>query len=97
MEDLFGNLGHRWLHTAIADTKLTNEKPLEVERGRFYVLCADIGAHGHIGSRPGYALLTSHGKATKPRKDEFRDRVETIIERNSTGNSKDECIQRQNR
>ena len=52
------------------------ERPLEVER------------HGHIGSRLGYALLTSHAKATKPRKDEFRDRVGTIIERTSTGKAR---------
>ena len=64
-EDLFGNPGHRRLHTAIEETKLTKklitdeegtdrllprivaEKPLEVERRRFYVLSADIEAHGH--------------------------------------------------
>ena len=45
------------------------------ERGRFYVLFADIEAHGHMGSGPGCALLTSYGEATKPRKDEFRKQV----------------------
>ena len=57
------------------------KKPLEVERGRFYVLFADVAAHGHIGGCPGYALLTLQGKAAKPRKDEFRKRVGTVIER----------------
>ena len=40
-------------------------------------------------------MLTLHRKATKPRKEEFRERVRTIIERTLTGNSKDECVQRQ--
>ena len=44
--------------------------------------------HGHIGSCPGYALLTSHGKATKPRKDEFRERVGMIIERTLAGEAR---------
>ena len=44
-----------------------------------------IEAHGHIGSCPGYALPASHGKATKPRKDEFRERVGTIMERTLMG------------
>ena len=48
-------------------------------------MSADIEAHGHIGSCPGYALLESHGKVTKPRKDEFRERVGTIIERTLAG------------
>ena len=47
--------------------KIVAEKPPEVERRRFYVLSADIEAHGHIGSCSGCALRASHGKATKPR------------------------------
>ena len=43
------------------------EKPPEVERGRLYVVSADVEAHGHIGSCPGYALLASQGKAAKLR------------------------------
>ena len=66
------------LRTVIAETKLAIEdqpriwveKPREVERRKLYVLSANIEAHGHMGSCPGYALLTLHGKATKPRKDE---------------------------
>ena len=60
-------------------------KPLEVERGRFYGLFADIEAHGHIGSGPGCALLNLHGEEAKPRKDEFRERVGTVIERTLAG------------
>ena len=50
------------------------EKPLEVERRRFYDLSADIEAHGHMGSCPGHALLTSQGKVTQPRGDEESER-----------------------
>ena len=38
-------------------------------------LSADIEAYGHIGSGPGCASLTEHGKATEPREDEVRERV----------------------
>ena len=73
-------------------SRIVAEKPPEVERRRLYVLSADIEAHGHMGSCPGYALLTSQGKATKPRKDEFRERVGTIIERTLTGEARiDTC------
>ena len=63
------------------------EKP-PVERRRFYILSADGEAHGHLGRDPGYALLVSQGKATKPRKDEFRERVGTIIERTLKGEAR---------
>ena len=53
---------------------------VEVERGTSYVLFADIEVHGHIGNGPGCGLLISRGKATKPRKDEFRKRVGTVVE-----------------
>ena len=36
----------------------------EAEPRRFYVLSADIEAHGHTGGCPGCAALASHGKAT---------------------------------
>ena len=77
--------------------RIVVEKLLAIERGRFHGWSADIEARGHVGSCPGFALLTSQGKVTKPRKVEFRDRLGTIIERNSTGKSKDEFTQRQNR
>ena len=41
-----------------------------------------------MGSCPGYALLIVHGKATKPREDEFRERVERIIERTLAGEAR---------
>ena len=64
------------------------DKPPEVERRRFYVLSANVEAHGHIGSGPRYTLFTSHGEETKPRNNEFRERVGTIIERTFTGESR---------
>ena len=71
------------------------EKSLEIERGRFYVLLADIEAHGHMGSFLGYALLTSQGKATKPRRDEFREGIRTTIEKTLTGEARiDTCKDR---
>ena len=74
--------------TGLLLPRIVVEKSLEVERRRFHVLSADVEAHGHIGSSPGHALLASHGKATKPRKDEFRERVGTIIERTLTGEAR---------
>ena len=68
--------------------RIVAEKPLEVERRRFYVLSANDEAHGHVGRCPGYALLTSHGKARKTRKDEFREQVGTIIERTLAGEAR---------
>ena len=41
------------------------EKIPESDPRRFYVLCADIEAHGHTGGCPGCAALASHGKAIK--------------------------------
>ena len=64
--------------------RIAAEKFPDVERNRFYVLFANTEAHGHTGSCPGYALLTSHGRATKPRKDKFRERFGTSIERTLT-------------
>ena len=57
------------------------ERAPEAEPRRFYVLSADIEAHGHTGGCPGCAVLASHGKATKPHNDECRERIRTIIER----------------
>ena len=50
------------------------ERAPEVEPRRFYVLSADIEAHGHTGGYPGCTALASHGKATKPHDDECRER-----------------------
>ena len=52
-----------------------------------------------MGSCPRYALLILHGKATKPREDEFRGRVGKIIERTLAGEarmktSKDRIVER---
>ena len=69
-------------------SRMLVKKLLEVECRKFYVLSANIEAHGHMGSCLGYALLTLHGKATNPRKDEFRERVGTIIERTLAGEAR---------
>ena len=61
--------------------RIVVERAPEVEPRRFYVLSADIEAHGHTGGFPGCAALASHGKATKPHNDECRERIRTIIER----------------
>ena len=67
------------------------EKLPEVERRRLYVLYADIEAHGHIGSCPGYALLVSHGRSDKttkggiPRASRNDDR-ENLDRRSRDGN-----------
>ena len=101
-EDLFDHPGHMMITeirltkktiadeegTALLLPRVVIEKSLDFERRRFCVLSSNVEAHGHIGSCPGYALLTSHGKATKPRKDELRKRVRTIIERSLTGEAR---------
>ena len=61
----------------------------EAEPRRFYVLSADIEAHGHTGGCPGCAALASHGKATKPHNDKCRERIRTIIERTLTGKARE--------
>ena len=64
------------------------KEPLEVEHRKLCVLSANIEAHGHMGSCQGYALLTLHVKETKPREDEFRERVGMIIERTLAGEAR---------
>ena len=68
--------------------RIVVERASEVEPGRFYVLSADIEAHGHTGGCPGCAALASHGKATKPNNDERRERIRTIIEGTLTGKAR---------
>ena len=51
-------------------------------------MSAEIEAHEHIGSCPGYALLPSHRRATKPHNEECRERIRTIIERTLTGEAR---------
>ena len=60
--------------------RIVVERAPEVEPRRFYVLSADIEAHGHTGGCPGCAAHASHGKARKPHNDECRERIRTIIE-----------------
>ena len=78
--------------------RIVVERAPEAEPRRFYVLSADIEAHGHTGGCPGCAALASRGKATKPHIDECRERIRTIIERTLTGIARmNEYVQRQNR
>ena len=62
------------------------ERAPDAEPRRFYVLSSNVEPHGHTGGCPGCAALASHGKATKPRNDECRDR--TIVERTFTGKAR---------
>ena len=41
----------------------TEVERAEAEPRRYYVLSADIEAHGHTGGCPGCAALASHGKS----------------------------------
>ena len=79
----------------IAEEKAIEDQPrmlikelLDVECRKFYVWSVNIEAHGHMGSCPGYALLIWQGKATKLRKDEFRERIGRIIERTLAGEAR---------
>ena len=84
------------LDKTVAGTKLAIEDQprmlvkelLDVECRTFYVLCAKIEAHRHMGSCPGHALITLYGKATKPREDEFRKRIGRIIARTLAGEAR---------
>ena len=110
-EDLFDNPLHtviaetRLTEKFVEDEKGTDlflpgnlvKKPLEVKHRKLYIVYEGTEADGHIGSCPGYALLTLLGKATKPRKDEFRERVGTIIERTLAGEARIGNVQGQNR
>ena len=97
-------LSDAW-ESMIAEPKLAIEvpprmlimEPLEVECGKFYVWSANVETHGHMGSCPGYALLIWQGKATKPREDEFRERIERNYGENLGRRSQDENISGQNR
>ena len=68
--------------------RIVVERTPEVEPRRFYVLSADIEAHGHTGGCPGCAALASHGRATKPHNEKCRERIRTIIERTLTGKAR---------
>ena len=72
------------LHTS----RIVVERIPEVEPRRFYVVSAEIEAHGHTGGCRGCAALASHGRATKPHNSECRERFRTIIERTLTGDAR---------
>ena len=73
------------------------EELREGERRRFYVLSADIEAHGHGRSCSGYALRTSQGEATRSCRHEIRERVGTTIERILAGQARRESCKGQSR
>ena len=63
------------------------ERTPEAELRRFFVLSADIEAHGHSGGCPGCAALATHGNpppSQKKHNNECRERIRTIIERTLT-------------
>ena len=57
----------------------------EADPRRFYVLSADIGAHGHTEGCLACAALASHGRASKPHNNKCRERIRMIILRTVTG------------
>ena len=60
----------------------------EVGPIRFYVMSADIEAHGNTSGCPSCVALASHGIATKVPNDAIRERMRTIIERTVTGKTR---------
>ena len=68
--------------------RIVVERAPEVGPRRFYVLSADIEAHGHTGGCPGCAALASHGKGRKPHNDECRERIRTTIAVTLTGKAR---------
>ena len=86
--DLEWRLGIDDRGNKIGNRRSAKNVDLEVECGKLCVLYANVEAHGHMGSCPGYALLIWQGKATKPRKDEFRERIGRIIERTLAGEAR---------
>ena len=68
--------------------RIVVERASEVEPRIFYVLPADIEAHGHTGGCAGFAALASHGRAIKPHNNECRERIRTISERTLTGKAR---------
>ena len=68
--------------------RIVFDRAPEAEPRKFYVLSADIEAHGHTGDCRGCAAHASHGKATKPHNDECRERIRTIIGRTLTGKAR---------
>ena len=68
--------------------RIVVERTPEVQPRRFYVLSADIEAHGHRGGCLGCAALASHGRATEPHDDACRERIRTIIEITLTGKAR---------
>ena len=68
--------------------RIVVERSPELEPRRFYVLSADIEAHGHTGGYPGCAVLASQRSSIKSRNNECRERIRTIIERTLTGKAR---------
>ena len=68
--------------------RIVVERIPEVGPRRFYVLSADIEAHGRTGGSPGCAPLASHGRAIEPHHNECRERIRTRIERTLTGKAR---------
>ena len=68
--------------------RIVEERISEAVSRRFYVLSADIDAHGHTEGCSGCAALAPHGRAIEPRNNECRERIRTIIERTLTGKAR---------
>ena len=71
------NLTQKERRTTIAEDCGWNDRG--VEPRRFYVLFADIEAHGHTEGRPFCAALASNGRAAKPHNDDVENESEQLL------------------
>ena len=69
-------------------SRIVVERIPEVEPRRFYVLSADIEAHGHTEGCQAVQRLHRMGERQNPHDDECRERIRTIIEKTLTGKSR---------
>ena len=83
--------------TRLMVSRIVVEKPREVERREFYVLSTDIEAYGHVGSCPGFDLLTSRGEATKIPRARRNDCRENLGGRSQEGNKQGQSRRKRDR
>ncbi|CAK0815838.1 unnamed protein product, partial [Prorocentrum cordatum] len=67
------------------------ERAPEVAPRRFYVLTADIEAHGATPLCPGCESIAIHGKAKRAHSDECRERIRELLERSLEGRARMEA------
>eukprot|EP00959_Pyramimonas_sp_CCMP1952_P456754 9473684-Pyramimonas_sp.AAC.1 len=67
------------------------ERAPEVAPRRFYVLTADIEAHGATPLCPGCESIAIHGRAKRAHSDECRERIRELLERSLEGRARMEA------